>query len=274
MAHATIRMEELHANEKYAQPGKLVLDVRSRPEYRRGHVPGSLNIPVRDVERDPARVHRQLLAFDEIYIHCSSGHRSKRACDALARTGLTNLVHVSGSGMPEWVRQHYPVEREISLARDVVTGMAAGLLADLAVAQIDKALGALVSEEQKRRESAVREGSPHEVGGTRIGEKIAGRRLSRPERRKAQIAFTVGYGVLWGAVYALVRRRMPLATSLFGLPYAVAFFFACDGFLAPLLRMTPGLQKIPWQFNAKELANHAAWTATAEAVHRGTEKAA
>jgi hypothetical protein len=36
--------------------------------------------------------------------------------------------------------------------------------------------------------------------------------------------------------------------------------------------MSPKLRRIPWQFNAKELANHIAWTGTAEAVHRGTEK--
>lgn len=272
MAHPTMRMEELHANAKYRQPGKLVLDVRSPAEYRRGHVPGSWNVPVAAIERDPGQLGRPLQRFDEVYVHCSSGHRSARAYDALARAGLTNLVHVNGSGMPEWVRQHYPVERAVSLGRDLVTGMAAGVLADVAVAQVDRLLSRFVSEEQKRRERAVREGSPHKVGGTKIGEKLTGRRFHEAEKRKAQVAFTVGYGLLWGAVYALVRRRAPLATSLLGLPYAVLFYLACDGFLAPLFRMSPGLQRIPWQFNAKELANHVAWTATAEAVHRGTEK--
>jgi hypothetical protein len=48
---------------------------------------------------------------------------------------------------------------------DLVTGMAAGVLADVAVTQVDKLLSRFVSEEQKRRERAVREGSPHKVGG-------------------------------------------------------------------------------------------------------------
>jgi hypothetical protein len=32
--------------------------------------------------------------------------------------------------------------------------------------------------------------------------------------------------------------------------------------------LTPTLEKVPWQLNAKELANHAAWTATVEMTHR------
>jgi putative membrane protein len=53
-----------------------------------------------------------------------------------------------------------------------------------------------------------------------------------------------------------------------GLPFAVPFFFGCDGAMAPLMGVSPGIQKIPWQLNAKELGNHVAWTLAAEAVHR------
>ena len=40
MTETALKMEELHSNAKYAQPGTVVLDVRSRAEYGRGHVPG------------------------------------------------------------------------------------------------------------------------------------------------------------------------------------------------------------------------------------------
>jgi hypothetical protein len=36
--------------------------------------------------------------------------------------------------------------------------------------------------------------------------------------------------------------------------------------------MGPGLHKVPAPFNAKELANHVAWTASAETVHRCLER--
>jgi hypothetical protein len=163
-------------------------------------------------------------------------------------------------------------QNDASLAHDLVTGVTAGLMANVVVGPLDKAMRKLVSDEQKRRERVVREGSPHEVAGAKIGERIAGRKLSGTEARNAQIAFTLAYGMVFGAVYAIVRRRMPRAGTMLGLPFGIPFFFACDGFLAPLFRMSPGLQKIPWQFNAKEMANHVIWTATAELVHRGAER--
>ena len=267
------RMEKLYLHNLFRQRGVVVLDVRTSVEYRRGHVPGSANVPVRQIEASPARFRHWLEGFDTVYLHCSSGPRAQRACDALTRAGLANHVHVRG-GMRDWVRRRYPVEREISLARDLATGLAAGLVAMAAAAGMDKLLAPLVSDEQKRRERAVREGSPHKVGGAKIGERLSGRHFSADERRKAQLAFTAGYGLLWGAIYALVRRRVPLATSFYGAPFAVAFFLACDGALAPLLRLSPGLGRIPWQFNAKELANHVAWTGAAEAVHRAAERRA
>jgi putative membrane protein len=52
------------------------------------------------------------------------------------------------------------------------------------------------------------------------------------------------------------------------LPFAVPFFLACDGGIAPLLGLSPGLARVPWQLSVKELLNHVAWTATAETAHR------
>jgi putative membrane protein len=258
--------------ERYRQARTLVVDVRSPAEYRRGHVPGAENIPLSEVRRTPERFRLQLAPYREVFIYCSSGKRSGRAYRALRQVGLANVVHIDRSGMPQWVRQHLPVERSISASRDLITGVAAGLAGQLAAALTDKALRPLVADEQKRRERRVREGSPHEVGGKRIAAKVLGRRLSGDEQEEAQAAFSIAYGVLWGLVYALVRRRLPRSSALLGLPFAIAFFAACDGVLAPLFRMTPGLRRIPWQFNAKEMMNHVAWTVAAESVHRGAER--
>ena len=118
MAYRAIRMEDLHAGKKHRQPGNLVLDVRSAAEYRRGHVPGSWNIPVREVERHPGHLRRPLASFDTVYVHCSSGPRAKRAYDALERTGLSNLVHVRESGMPQWVRRRYAARVRSALRSD------------------------------------------------------------------------------------------------------------------------------------------------------------
>ncbi len=248
-------IDELHANDRYRQAGNLVLDVRSMREYRLGHVPGAYNLPVHRIERAPRRAAPSLRHFEEVIVYCSSGQRALRACEALAEAGLENLVLVRNSGMPDWRRRGYPVERSVALARDLATGLAAGLIAQLAVAGVDRVLRRRIGGRQKLRARLVREGSPHEVAAKRMG-----------------VAFTVGYGLAWGALYALARRRVPRAGAALGLPFGAAFFLACDGVLAPLSRMSPGLHRIPAPFNAKELANHVAWAGTAELVHRAAER--
>ena len=260
-------MQDLAA--RYRRPGVLVVDVRSPAEFGRGHVPGSRNVPVDELERAAGRWRRRFARHREVYVHCSSGQRALRAHAALE---LPSAVPVRDSGMPDWIRAGYPIARRISLRRDLAVGMLAGLVGDLVVAGADKALTGLVSARQKRRERAVREGSPHEVGGKRIAGRLAGHALSAAGERRAQVAFTVGYGLVFGALHALTRRTVPGARAALGLPFGVAFFFACDGLLAPRFGMTPGLQRIPWQFNAKEMVNHIAWTAAAELVHRAAAR--
>ncbi|MEW6269571.1 MAG: DUF1440 domain-containing protein [Thermodesulfobacteriota bacterium] len=159
-------------------------------------------------------------------------------------------------------------ERKRSLGRALLVGAAAGLAASAATAVVDRLLDPLVSREQKVREKLVRAGSPHAIAGPRFARALLGRRLSAAEERRARAAFGVAYGLLWGAIYAAVRRAVPQASRAAGLPFGVPFYLACDGAIAPLLGLTPGIHRVPWQLDAKELANHVAWTATAEAVHR------
>jgi putative membrane protein len=155
-----------------------------------------------------------------------------------------------------------------SLPRLLLTGAAAGLLAGIAVGWTDKLGERLISDEQKRRERRVREDSAHKMAGPHFARKILGHELSRKEERRSRAAFGVAYGLMWGLVYAGLREKAPTVRKYMGLPFAVPFFFSCDGGLAPLLGVSPGIRKIPWQVNAKEMGNHMAWTMTAETVHR------
>jgi hypothetical protein len=150
----------------------------------------------------------------------------------------------------------------------LLVGAVAGLIAGAVTAQSDRLLDRLVSDAHKRRDRRVRKGSAHEVAGPYFAEKLSGRRLSRQGKKRARLAFGVAYGLGWGLLHGRIRRRFPSLTRLLGLPFAVPFFFACDGCIAPLLGVSPRLTRIPWQPSLKEMGNHITWTAVSELVHR------
>lgn len=162
--------------------------------------------------------------------------------------------------------------RKTSAGRDVLMGMGAGLLANLAVGVVDGILSRLISEEQRAREAEVREASPHDLAGKALARRLAKRAPSPAQTRLGKLGVTLAYGMVWGAAYALVRRKLPGVSRAAGLPFAVPFFYLCDGLIAPRLGLTPPMSKVPWQPNAKELANHAAWTAAAEMTMRAASR--
>ena len=165
------------------------------------------------------------------------------------------------------------VARATGWGTDIGTGMLAGLVASAVTAGSDKLFSSWIGWRARVRERRVRRGSPHDLAGPFFARKLLGRRLKRDEREQASLIFAASYGVVWGAVYAVVRRQVPAVQRFGGLGFAVPFYLACDGLIAPAVGLGVGLQRIPWQYNAKELANHAVWTATAEGVHRGVEAA-
>lgn len=89
--------------QMHAQRPTLV-DVREVHEYRAGHVPGAINIPLGLV---PVRLH-ELPAGAPLTIICQSGNRSMQACMWLAGQGR-QAVNVHG-GTGAWIRSGNPVE--------------------------------------------------------------------------------------------------------------------------------------------------------------------
>lgn len=80
----------------------MIIDVRSASEYDRGHVPGSLNIPV---DRIGVSVPRIKNLGKPVICVCASGHRSRMATNALKQAGMKD-VHNGGS----WERVMHLIE--------------------------------------------------------------------------------------------------------------------------------------------------------------------
>ena len=80
--------------EEYDQlPQALLLDVRTEQEYRQGHIPGSRNVPLHDIERVLALTYSKQVP---LFVYCYSGARSRRAVQELQHLGYTDVRNLGG----------------------------------------------------------------------------------------------------------------------------------------------------------------------------------
>ena len=73
--------------------GAVLLDVRTPQEYREGHIPGSVNVPLQSLstaDQIPAGKDAPL------FVYCYSGARSGQAIRLLAGMGYTNTKNIGG----------------------------------------------------------------------------------------------------------------------------------------------------------------------------------
>ncbi|HKQ60649.1 MAG TPA: rhodanese-like domain-containing protein [Candidatus Polarisedimenticolaceae bacterium] len=96
------RFEPISGDELYRRlatgESLVVLDVRTENEYAEGHIPGSLLIPLQDLE---ARVTDVPNSGTPIAVVCEHGVRSVSACRFLAESGFEALFNLSG-GLVHW----------------------------------------------------------------------------------------------------------------------------------------------------------------------------
>ena len=79
----------------------ILLDVRSVQEYKEGHVAGSINIPLYDLEKETQRkIDKQSI----IVVYCSAGIRSKKAIRILKKLGYKNLYNIEGGIENLWMK--------------------------------------------------------------------------------------------------------------------------------------------------------------------------
>ncbi len=93
--------EETRARQK---AGAVIVDVREPHEWREGHIPGAVLIPLGSLS---GRLH-ELTPSHDIILVCRSGHRSLTAAQVLQRVGFPRVSNMTG-GMMSWIRQRLPV---------------------------------------------------------------------------------------------------------------------------------------------------------------------
>jgi len=76
-----------------AVPDAVLLDVRTLEEYREGHIPGSKNISLQQLDKVYSVVKNKDTA---LFVYCHSGARSSQAVNLLQRKGYTSVTNIGG----------------------------------------------------------------------------------------------------------------------------------------------------------------------------------
>ena len=84
----------------------IIVDVRTPDEHRKGHLEGSLLLPVDTVSEKAASVLKN--KKKTLYIYCLSGSRSVKATDILLKLGYTKAFNMT-SGLLAWRAKGYPL---------------------------------------------------------------------------------------------------------------------------------------------------------------------
>lgn len=73
--------------------GAVLLDVRSEQEYKNGHIPGSINVPLPHID-EVAFVAESM--DTPLFVYCHSGARSRQAASLLEYKGYSNVKNIGG----------------------------------------------------------------------------------------------------------------------------------------------------------------------------------
>jgi phage shock protein E len=78
--------------EVISNPKLTIVDVRTPSEYRGGHIKGSINIPLDELDKNISK----LKGKEPIVLCCASGMRSGSAHRMLTGKGFTNVYNGGG----------------------------------------------------------------------------------------------------------------------------------------------------------------------------------
>ncbi|MCA1058635.1 sulfurtransferase TusA family protein [Rossellomorea aquimaris] len=82
---------------KLGDENVVILDVREKAEYAFKHIPGSISMPLGDLETRVDELNKD----KDIYVVCRTGNRSDMAAQMLSEKGFANVINVV-PGMSEW----------------------------------------------------------------------------------------------------------------------------------------------------------------------------
>jgi rhodanese-related sulfurtransferase len=86
----------------------LLLDVRTRAEFKRGHIKDALLLPVQELQKRVGEL--SAYKHSDILIYCATGNRSTVASKILVDNGFKRITNMR-YGIAQWAHSKYPVTK-------------------------------------------------------------------------------------------------------------------------------------------------------------------
>jgi len=77
-------------NEWRNMADAVLVDVREADEFRAGHIPGAINVPLSGIDTISIPKDKQ------VFVYCLRGTRSSRAAGKMRKTGYTKVKSIGG----------------------------------------------------------------------------------------------------------------------------------------------------------------------------------
>ncbi|MCF8553818.1 MAG: rhodanese-like domain-containing protein [Candidatus Nanopelagicales bacterium] len=100
------KVDPVKFSEVIAQPGVIILDVRTPEEFNAGHIANAININLEgsDFSSEVSKLDKNAT----VAVYCRSGNRSGVATDQMAEIGFTDMYDMQG-GIVDWEAAGGPV---------------------------------------------------------------------------------------------------------------------------------------------------------------------
>jgi len=102
-------LDALAATELINHNDAVVIDVRTKAEFKQGHIINSLNVPLDSLKNQFKSLEKH--KSKPIIVSCRSGSRSALACKLLGAAGFEQVHNLRG-GMLAWESANMPVRRK------------------------------------------------------------------------------------------------------------------------------------------------------------------
>ena len=90
--------------------GAVVLDVGEPTEFKKGHIPKALNVPISQLSNDLGRLEKYRNKGTPIVLSSRTNQQASRAAAILKKHSFSNLYTLSG-GLGSWEKENLPLER-------------------------------------------------------------------------------------------------------------------------------------------------------------------